>query len=87
MTLEFQASRKPTANSKRDPHRRGRARKTVQSVSQMVTTLEEVMKAMDQSNVDMTIADLAEPAGNLLALPDAHARRGKRLPALRVAMR
>lgn len=56
--------------------------KTVQSVSQMVTTLEEVMKAMDQSNVDMTIADLAETAGNLLALPDAHAQRGKQLAGL-----
>lgn len=56
--------------------------KTVQSVSQMVTTLEEVMKAMDQSNVDMTIADLAETAGNLLALPDAHAQRGKELAGL-----
>ena len=56
--------------------------KTVQSVSQMVSTLEEVMKAMDQSNVDMTIADLAETARDLLALPEAHAQRGKQLADL-----
>jgi hypothetical protein len=55
---------------------------TVQSVSQMVATLDDVMKAMDQSRVDMTIADLAETARNLLALPEAHARRSAQLAEL-----
>lgn len=55
---------------------------TVQSVGRMVATLEDVMKAMDRSRVDMTIADLVETARNLLALPEAHARRGAELASL-----
>lgn len=55
---------------------------TVQSVSEMVSFLEDVMKAMDQSRVDMTMSALADTAQSLLALPDAHARRGKHLGEL-----
>lgn len=52
---------------------------TVQSVGQMVTTLDDVMKAMDQSRIDAAIADLADTAGTLLTLPEAQARRGAQL--------
>ena len=56
--------------------------KTVQSVSQMVATLEEVMKAMDQSRVETTTSDLADTAGNLLSLPGAQAQRTAHLGEL-----